>query len=46
MALFLRTNEEHAMPGNPREMITMAERKLRCPHQDRGSAGRSRLAPY
>jgi hypothetical protein len=28
MALFQRTNEEHEMPGNPREMITMAERRF------------------
>ena len=28
MAVLLRTNEEHAMPGNPREMITMAERRF------------------
>ena len=26
MALLRRTNEEHQMPGNPREMITIAER--------------------
>src|ERR1700732_1751832 len=26
MALLHRTNEEHAMPGNPRDMITTAER--------------------
>jgi hypothetical protein len=24
----LRTNKEHEMPGNPREMITMAERRF------------------
>ena len=28
MALLRRTNEEHEMPGNPREMITMAERRF------------------
>ena len=26
MALLYRTNKEHEMPGNPREIITMAER--------------------
>lgn len=28
MALLDRTNEEHGMPGNPREMITIAERRF------------------
>jgi hypothetical protein len=28
MAFSLRTNEEHEMPGNPRDMITTAERRL------------------
>jgi hypothetical protein len=28
MAVLLRTNGEHEMPGNPREMITLAERRF------------------
>ena len=28
MAVLPRTNEEHPMPGNPRELITMAERSF------------------
>jgi hypothetical protein len=28
MAPLIRTNEEHDMPGNPREMITVAERRF------------------
>jgi hypothetical protein len=28
MAVLRRTNKEHEMPGNPREMITMAERSF------------------
>jgi hypothetical protein len=28
MTVLRRTNEEHKMPGNPREMITMAERNF------------------
>jgi hypothetical protein len=28
MAVLRRTNEEHEMPGNPREIITMAERRF------------------
>ena len=28
MAVLRRTNEEHEMPGNPCEMITMAERRF------------------
>ena len=28
MAVLRRTNEEHDMPGNPREIITMAERRF------------------
>jgi hypothetical protein len=28
MAVLFRTNEEQDMPGNPREMITMAERRF------------------
>jgi len=27
MSLSMRTNKEHKMPGNPREMITLAERR-------------------
>jgi hypothetical protein len=34
------------MPGNPREMITMAERTFPGSHQACHPTGRSRLAPY
>jgi hypothetical protein len=34
------------MPGNPREMITMAKGRFPHPHQDRHSAGRAPAAAH